>query len=86
MPSTKRHVSRPFLILAGGRRFLAIPINKSLAGAWLTSLPTGLSRDVVERPMTFWTVGAEDGIRKRSMPNGSALSSKRKTGYGKRGG
>lgn len=86
MSSTKRPALPIFLINAKGQLFRltrtkpylaeASPTNRTI-GPWLHSV---LSRTIM------WTDAEADGTRKRSTRNGSARSSRRKTGSGKRGG
>lgn len=86
MSSTKRPALPIFLINAKGQLFRltrtkpylaeASPTNRTI-GPWLHSV---LSRTIM------WTDVGEGGTKRRNTRNGSARTSKRKTGSGKRGG
>lgn len=86
MPSTKRPVSQTFLIHARDQ-LLLVTLTPAFSGAGpITSRAIGrLLRCAIPHMITLME-GAEDGTRKRSTRNGSARSSKRKNGSGKRGG
>lgn len=86
MPSTKRHAAPTFLINAKGRLFRLTRTKPYLEEASDTNLAIGRWLASVLTHTITWTAVEEDGTRKRNTRNGSARSSKRKNGSGKRGG
>ena len=86
MPSTKRRAAPTFIINARGQLFRLTRTKPYLEEAMLSKRTIGRWLLFVHAPTILWMAVGEDGTGKRNTPNGSARSSKRKTGYGKRGG
>ena len=86
MPSTKRPAAPTFIINARGQLFRLTRTKPYLEEASPTSRTIGPWLHSVLTHTILWMAVGEDGTRKRNTPNGSGPSSKRKTGYGKRGG
>lgn len=86
MPSTKRRAAPTFLINARGQLFRLTRTSPYLEEAMLSKRQIGRWLRYVLLPTILWTAVGEGGTKKRNTRNGSARSSKRKTGFGKRGG
>ena len=85
MPSTKRPVSPTFLINARGQLFRLTRTKPYLEEAILSRRTIGRWLRFVHAPTILWMAVGEDGTKKRNTRNGSAPTSRRKRGFGKRG-
>ena len=86
MPSTKRRAAPTFIINARGQLFRLTRTKPYLEEAMLSNRTIGPWLHSVLTHMISWTDAGGVGTKKPNTPNGSGRSSKRKTGYGKRGG
>ena len=86
MPSTKRRAAPAFLINARGQLFRLTRTSPYLEEAMLSKRQIGRWLRYVLLPTILWTAVEVGGTKKRNTRNGSARSSRRKTGFGKRGG